>query len=124
MLTLQVLNSDSTINSFFIGSTAEVISGEDVIIRLRIFQKDKNIRYIAEATATISFDLLKSDGTTLTKTASFPFSDDHSIIEFSLTAAETAEVIGQTLVADISETAGISKAILQFGLKKILPSGC
>jgi len=125
MITLQVLNSDSTLNSFFIYTNSSFIAGEDVLVRLRLLQVEKKIRYIPDIASTITFDLKKSDNTTLSKTATFPFADDRSIIEFTITAAESVDVISQTLVATIDEPAGISIAKLQYGLKKnVIDQGC
>lgn len=127
LLTLKVLNEDASLNNWKdLGGSAQVVRGADAKLILQIFQVDRQIRYVPAADADISMDLLKSDGTTISKTASFPFADDRSIIEIDLDESETADLIGQNLILDIEEDDITSIAILQMGLQMISPTqeGC
>lgn len=124
ILTMKVLNSDATLNNFQEGTVATFIPGSALTLVLRLQQIDRPIRYVPDAAAVITIGLLKSDNTVLTKTATFVDSSDRSLIKFSLSAAETATIIGQNLDVDISEPGPItSTAILQYGLKS-MSLGC
>lgn len=123
MLSLDIVSKNPTLNSFTLSKNLSFASGEDVKVTMRLFQSDMGIRYIPEAGATITIDLKKSDNTTLTKTCSFTFADDRSIIEFSLTAAESALVISQNLVVKLVEGSTTQFAILQYGLTRVVADG-
>ena len=123
MLSLDIVSKNPTLNSFTLSKNLSFASGEDVKVTMRLFQSDMGIRYIPEAGATITIDLKKSDNTTLTKTCSFTFADDRSIIEFSLTAAESATIISQNLVVKLVEGSTTQFAILQYGLTRVVADG-
>lgn len=125
MLTLNVLNSDASLNSFKFIDTFNFIGGEDIKLVMRLFQTDEDIRYIPDTGATITLDFRKSDDTVLVKAATFPFADDRSIIEVNITALESADLITQNLVAKLDEGGSISYAILQTGFRRTsLTVGC
>jgi len=119
ILTLKVLNEDASLNNWQDIGSAQIVRGSDAKLILQLFQADRKIRYIPDAAATITMDLLNSDGTTLSKTATFPFADDRSIIQFTLSDAETALLIGQNLVVDVQEGSNTSIAVLSMGLQMI-----
>ena len=119
ILTLKVLNSDATLNSFEDIGNYEFVKGSTAVLKLQLFQPDKQIRYVPASGAVITVDFKKSDGTTLTKTATVPFADDRSIAQISLTALETADLISQNLVAKIDEAGVITYAILQGGFQLV-----
>ena len=123
MLTLKVLNSDAQLNTFLTYSSASLISGEDATIVLRIHDVNKDLRYIPTTGATFTIDLLNSDGTTLTKTPTNPFTDDRSIISFDITAAESANLISQNITLSINESGSIKIANLNNGLSKTTLNG-
>ena len=126
MLTLDIVSKNPTLNSFTLGQNFQFASGEDVKVTMRLFQPDLKIRYVPEASAVITIDLKKSDNTILTKTCSFTFADDRSIIEFSLTAAESATIISQNLVVKLVEGSGPTTtqyAVLQYGLTRVITDG-
>ena len=129
VLGLNVLNSDSTINSYRLLGSAQIIRGADATIRLQLTQPEKeNIRYMPASGATFEITLLNSDGTTLVKTPTQPFSgtpSDSSILELTLTAAETATLISQNLNVKVTEGAVVSYAVLQAGFQVVtLNSDC
>jgi len=126
-LTLRALNEDATLNNWQdMGSSVRIVRGADAKLILQLMQVDRKIRYIPDIAAVITVDLLKTDGTTLSKTATFPFADDRSIIQFVLTDTETADLISQNLVVEVVEGSNTSIAILQQGLQMVSPSqaGC
>lgn len=123
MLSLDIVSKNPTLNSFTLSKNLSFASGEDVKVTMRLFQADMGIRYIPDAGATITIDLKRSDNTTLTKTCAFTFADDRSIIEFSLTAAESALVISQNLVVKLVEGSTTQFAILQYGLTRVVADG-
>ncbi len=123
MLSLDIVSKNPTLNSFTLSKNLSFASGEDVKVTMRLFQADMGIRYIPDAGATITIDLKRSDNTTLTKTCAFTFADDRSIIEFSLTAAESATIISQNLVVKLVEGSTTQFAILQYGLTRVVADG-
>lgn len=124
VLTLKVLNSDCSLNNFQDIGTFQLVRGSDAVLNLQLFQADRKIRYIPNSASTITLSLTKSDGTILSKTSSFPFADDRSIIQFSLTSSDTANLISQMLVVQVSEPSGNTFALLQNGFQMISTTGC
>lgn len=127
LLTLKVLNEDATLNNWQdMGGSAQIARGADAKLILQLVQAERKIRYIPDVAAVITANFLKSDTTTLAKTATFPFADDRSIIQFSFTAAETALLISQNIIVNVAEGANTSIAILSLGLQMISPTqeGC
>lgn len=122
MLTLEIVSKSPSLNSFSLSKNAKFVSGETVKVIMRLMQ-DSGIRYIPDVAATMSIALMKSDGTTLSKSCSFTFVDDRSIIEFSLSAVETAAVISQNLKVSITEGSNVQMAVLQYGLTKVITDG-
>ena len=123
MLTLDIVSKSPQLNAFSISKNQAFASGETVKVIMRLFQPDKGIRYVPSNTAVITIDLKKSDNSVLSKTCAFTFSDDRSIIEFDLTAVESALVIGQNLAVKVTEGAEVQIALLQYGLTKIITDG-
>ncbi len=123
MLTLDIVSQNPQLNSHSISKVATFASGETVKVIMRLWQSDLKIRYIPSNAAVITVDLKKSDNTVLTKTCTFTFADDRSIIEFELTALESAQVISQNLVAKIVDGADTKIALLQFGLRRVKADG-
>lgn len=119
MLNLQVLNDSPSLNNFSNIGSKTFVGGETLELYLRLFQDDKDIRYIPASGATITLDLLKSDDTTITKTATIPFTDDRSVLQFSITDTETQDIISQNLVVKIVEGTNITFALLQSGIRKV-----
>lgn len=123
MLTLDILSQNPQLNAHSVSKVATFAAGETVKVVMRLWQADQKIRYIPSNAAVITVDLKKSDNTILTKTCSFTFADDRSIIEFDLSAAESAQVISQNLVAKIVDGADTKIALLQFGLRRVKADG-
>lgn len=121
ILALQPITPDSTLNDFTFISNIQFIAGSGFKITVQLNQTVRKQRYIPDAASTMVFKLLKSDNTTLSKSASFKFADDRSIIEATLTDLEAANLIGQNLVLEITEPSGLSVGVLQKGLQQIVP---
>lgn len=124
MLTLQVLNSDATLNHFETFGSYSFVSGSDCHIVLRLQTVESKLRYIPDAGATFSMSLNLSDGTTLSKTPTNPFDDDRSIIAFDITAAETATLVSQVLIVTVTEGDSSTVALLKGGLSRTSLVGC
>lgn len=127
LLTLKVLNEDATLNNWVDeGGSDQIVRGSDAKMNLQLFQVDRKIRYVPDVAAVITADFLNSDSTTLSKTATFPFADDRSIIQIAFTAAETALLISQNIIVSVVEGGNTSIAVLQLGLQMISPTqeGC
>jgi hypothetical protein len=123
MLTLDIILPNPQLNYHVVSKVANFIAGETVKVIMRLWQPNLKIRYIPSNTAVITVDLKKSDNTTLTKTCSFTFADDRSIIEFDLTASESEQVISQNLVVKIVDGSDTKIALLQYGLSRVKANG-
>ena len=119
LFNLKSLNEDATLNNWMDIGAARIVRGADAKLILQIFQPDRKIRYILPAPTVVTVDFLKSDGTTLTKTATFPFADDRSIVEIDLTDTETLTLISQNILAKLNNVGDISFAMLQQGLQMV-----
>lgn len=118
-LSLRVLNSNAILNSFVYIGTQRFVNGDDINLTLRLWQADKDIRYIPEAGATVTCDFMKSDGSIVSKTATFPFSEDRSIIQFALSNTETVDIISQNLLIKVDESGAITHAFAQAAIQKV-----
>lgn len=126
MLIARLLNSDASLNNFIYLETINYVSGEDFDIVFQLFSDQLGIRYIPPATATVTIDILKSDGTTLTKSASVLSTDDRSIWKVSIDGTESDDIAGFNIginVDVLDDTTDIKKAIIRTGLSKQILSG-
>lgn len=125
ILSLQMLNSDATLNNFVDIGTARFVPNYSLDLVMRILQPQKGgLRYVPDAAATFSMDFKLSDGTTINKTPTVLDAGDRSILTVSLTDSETELLIGQNLTVEITEPGGVSVAVLQSGLQASKVSGC
>lgn len=126
LYSLRVLNPDATLNNFVDIGSARIYKGSDQKLILQLFQSDRKIRFVPAITAVITMDFLQSDNTVLTKTATFPFADDRSIIQIVLADTETPNIVSQNLIAKIVDGADTSFAVLQGGLQMVslVAAGC
>jgi hypothetical protein len=124
-LTLKALNEDATLNTHMEIGSVKFVKDQALTMVLKLHQPAKNLRYIPEAASTLNLTLKKSDNTTISKVGTFPFADDRSIIKFSLTAVEMANVISQAIIVNLTEpVVGTSVAILDLGLQIVKPESC
>ena len=120
MLTsLKALNSDATLNSFQDIGNHQIARGETAKLLFQLVDPNKKLRFIPGASAALSVTLLKSDGTSITKSLSFPFAEDRSIAQLDLTAVETATLTSQNVNVKITDGGNIQYAILQSGLQVV-----
>jgi hypothetical protein len=102
MLNVQILADSPQLNTFSKVSSISFIPGETPIINFQLLGPDGVTRFIPPTTAVVSVGFKKNDGTTLTKSATGTFpSDDRSMWNVSLTAAESAVVIGQNIIVSV-----------------------
>lgn len=124
ILTLQMLNEDATLNSFFDIGSAKFIPGVPVKLVMRLIQISRDLRYVPDAASTFSLTLKKSDGTTLSKVPTFLDSGDRSLIVVNLSNVETQLLIGQNISVTITEPSGDSVAQLQSAITNANSLGC
>lgn len=127
MLNIQILNDSPQLNSWFKIQAVLFIPGEAVKINFQLMDINSNIRFVPPTTATITVGFKKSDGTTLTKSATKLFSaDDRSIWQVPLTPAESNVVVGQNIIVSVdmlNDTTDIRQAIGNNVLSKTLFEG-
>lgn len=111
ILSLHVLNEDATLNNFINIGSARAVKGSTAKLMLQLIQPDKKIRYIPSATSVITMDFVNSDTSQILKTASFPFVDDRSIVEFDLSSMDTVGIISQNLIVKITDAAPITPGV-------------
>lgn len=124
ILKLQMLNEDATLNAFHDIGSAQFVPNQSVKLVMRLLQTQRNLRYIPDAAATFSMDFLLSDDTVLTKVPTFLDAADRSLITVTLTALETALLIGQNLLVEVTEPGGVSSASLQSALQNASAETC
>lgn len=126
MLRSRLLNSDAQLNNFKEIETINYVPGEDFTVVFRLFLDQLGIRYIPPATATVTIDILKSDGTKLNKSATVVDSDDRSIWSFDIDGSESSELSGfniEITVDILDDGTDLKKSILQNALSKQILSG-
>jgi hypothetical protein len=69
-------------------------------------------------------DFQLSDGSTLTKVPTFLDDGDRSLIVVELTDVETELLIGQNLVVELTEAAGVSVASLPMAIQNAHAQTC
>ena len=130
VLRAQPLNPESTLNNIDFKSEFRFFGGEDVTFLFQIVQEDKNdLRYIIPAGSNVTLNLLKSDESELNLSGSFRFVDDRSIVEFTLPAADSTNVISQnifiSIVEDPTGTPKQSFAFKSSGItRQVIREGC
>lgn len=118
MLTLQILSLNPTLNNFTTIPTYSFESGSDCEVYIRLHNAALNLRYIPDAGSTLTTELVNSDETTITPALTQPFPEDLSVWMFSITAAESALLIGQDLKVTLTEGAKATVITLRKALAK------
>lgn len=126
MLTLHILDKDSSLNNLTKLPNLEFVGGEDVEAIIQIIQSSKDLRYIPESGATFEIVLKKSDMSDLTIIPIYKFDpDDRSVLTFNIDSLDSLDLISQNLILKITEAGSISYAILPSGIKRTkITSGC
>ena len=102
MLTVKLLNDQATLNNFLYLGTKEYIPNKAFTIKFQLFDSENNVRIMSGSAATCSVVFQKSDGTELTKSASFLFSpDDRSMWKVALTNSEANDIIGSNFLINL-----------------------
>ena len=117
---LLALNSDASLNTHIQIGSIRFNPGDPFSMIFKFFQSDKEIRYVADGAATVTLELLKSDNSSFVLTGSFPFSGDRSIVQFNVSAVQSADLIGQDLMVKLDESGTKHVAILKNGLQAVV----
>ncbi len=123
MLSAKILNSSAVLNDFHEISSMSFLAGETKTLVLRLHNEDLDIRYFPASGATLDVVLNNADGTTLTKSATLD-TDDRSIARITLSAVETAALIGGNISFTLTEGGVISKGLVSNALTKVLEGDC
>jgi len=95
MIAVQLINDEALLNNFFTVDAKEYVPGEAVKVKFQILDPQSKQRLIPDGAALMSVVFQNSDGTFLTKSATFLFDpDDKSCWEVDLTASESIAVVG------------------------------
>lgn len=119
----RLLNSDAELNNFKEISALNYVPGENPTIVFRLFDEQLGIRFIPTAVATMTVDMINSDGTTLTKTPTVLDADDRSIWTFNLTDTETQALAGSNIQVNLDDNGDLKKAVIANALIKNVISG-
>jgi len=80
---------------------------------------------MSAAASTVSLTLQKTDGTSLVKAGTFPLDpNDRSVVKFSFTGVESADLFSQGLDVELTEGANVSNAIAKSGLQVLQADIC
>lgn len=128
MISAELLNSEASLNSFFVIEGITYVSGEnlDVVIRLRHLEREIRFMAAAAATITLSFTDKTNPSTPISKLASIVDAGDRSIWKVSLSQVETGNLSGSNIevLYDVAgDSVTIFKTVLRNVLSKIFLSG-
>ena len=110
-LTADVLNSDATLNLWIVLRSRDFIPGEEIKLVFRLKNPDVDLRFIPPAATIVDFSFLKTDGTSLVKTAALN-PDDRSFATLTLQESETLDLIGGAVTFDL-DSGGTGTTILK-----------
>lgn len=95
MIAVQLLNDEAALNSFSVIEAKEYVPGDDIKINFQILDPQSGNRLMADGAATMQVVFELSDGTELTKDATFLFdAEDKSMWQVELTATDTMNIVG------------------------------
>lgn len=124
MLSPKIINSDFVLNDFDIISVKSFIPGEAFTLAIRLYQSERDLRYIPVSGSTVNIKFSKTDGTLLTKAASIN-ADDRSLMSVSISSSESTDLIGGTILVELTESGLLSSGMIYGGLQKIVSdTGC
>jgi hypothetical protein len=116
--TAQMLGNVANVNLYDVVSEVKFYSANAVDIYFQLWQSDRSVRYIPNATATVAVTFLRANtiaqtpaSQTLTLSASNPFATDTSIWKVSLTAAQVAQIVGGGLQITLTEPGPVTTTI-------------
>lgn len=126
MINTKLINSEATLNDFFDIDNVEYTPGENLTVAFRLFNEQKNIRYIPPAAATVSVMYTDTSGVDQTKAASNIDADDRGMWSVSFTQAETLTLASPSLkiTVDVNGDATVLEiSVLRNILSKVFLSG-
>lgn len=126
MIKAKLLNSEASLNDFFLVEAIEFVPGENLTIALQIFNAEKGIRYIPPVAATMTLTFIDSEGDELVKNAAVIHADDRSMWKVSLTQLETETLAGQNIIVTLDvngDATLIYKALIANGVIRSNLSG-
>lgn len=115
MIAAQLLNSEASLNNFFVLSALNFIPGENLTVAVQILDPQRGIRYIPPAAAELTLTFTKRDSTDLVKTAAVIDADDRSMWKVTLSQAETTDLSGANVVVSLDvngDASVIQKALI------------
>ena len=121
MIIGKMLNSGATVNNFIEIGALEFIPGEELTVKVRIYDDQLNIRYIPVATNVTTFTLNNTSSTFTT--VGTHETDDRSIISFSLTEAQTSTLLGGNITFELDllgDGTSIRKGIIYNAFSKVI----
>ena len=122
MITANCINEGATLNNFNYLSAINFVTGTKLTIKMILMDDDLNLRFIPPSTAIVSFVFNNSDGTTLTKVSTGD-TDDRSMRTVTITAAESAVLIGGNIKISIDmlgNATDIRKGVAVNALTRVL----
>jgi len=105
MIAVKLLNSDATLNNFTEQGTLPYMPGENLDVVLRIFNAQRDTRFIpVDPAAEVTFIFMNKDGTALEKEATVLDALDRSMWKVTLSQAETENLAGSNIQVKLDET--------------------
>jgi len=125
MLTAVILNSTATLNDFDEIRSLQFIPGAPfrLVIRLEQSQRDDLLRYIPDATSTLTVNLPKTDGTEFNLPMTV-FTDDRSMWFVDITAAQASELASGNITFDLDDNGTLRKGWIENGLQLLITGDC
>jgi len=126
MINARIISPDATLNNFTELSTVKITPGENADVAIRLFDENKDIRYVTAATAQVKLRFTNKDGTTLEKTATAVDVGDRSMWRISLTQMETANLGGTNIEVELdlaNDDVTVWLAAIRGGVSLVLTSG-
>lgn len=120
-LTAQVLNSDASLNSWKVIGTQDFYPGEDITLKIRLFDQAENLRYVPPATTTMTIVFQTVTGE-LSKSVTLDASD-RSLGTVAITSTESADLVGGNAYFTLDEAGDgsvIRKGVVRNILSKVV----
>jgi len=129
MILSQVLNSEASLNAFFEISQITYVPGENMVIVVRLIDRERGIRYVADnpaAIVTLSFEINSTPAVPLDVVAVEVAPLDRSIWRVSLSVAQVMDLAGsniQVTLDKLGDGTEICRTVLRNILRRTTLSG-
>jgi len=125
MLGAKILNSSATLNTFEVLGSIDFVAGSEIAFNIRLFQAERadQLRYVADAGATLEFLLPKKDGTDLTVSMT-ALSDDRSIWQATIDETDSPDLAGGNISFTLVEGGKTSKGTIQNAMSLVITGAC